>query len=254
MKIVMTGGNGRIGKYMQEWGVEPLAGDITNPSDIDDRVSWAKPDIILHLAAISDIDYCENPANEKEVIGVNLKGTYNLLTVAEKYKAEVVMLSSDHVFSGKRSLANVWGYNEDAKPNPINFYGQSKLAAEGWQQAFSNFKIVRTSYLFDAERLKGKEEFSQPTFIRRSFMYLPHFASHLFHYLQNYSIMPKILHLSGSKVVSWHKFMSAIYPNIESRSREMYDVSPRPYYAGLRTKYKFFLPLSYLDGIKEMLK
>lgn len=250
MNIYMTGGNGRVGKELREWGITPLICDVTDPLQIIDSVSSAKPTHIIHLAAISDVDWCEKPENGQAVIKTNLRGTYNLLDVAEKFKIKVVMLSSDHVFNGKWGWLR--GYREDSTPHPINFYGQSKLAAESLTESYSNFKVVRTSYLFNRERLKGKELQSQPTFIHRSFMYLPHFALRLMQYLGKFDDMPTITHISGSKSVSWYRFMSE-FEDVSPRDVEIPLEAPRPHYAGLKTKYKFFAPISYKEGIAEML-
>ena len=252
-KIYMTGGNGRIGKYMTKWVDGNLECDVTKPETIDDALSKNKPDIILHLAARSSVDWCEKPENEKEAIAVNVWGTFNVLSAAEKIGAKVVMLSSDHVFSGGNRWWRRGAYDEDARTFPINFYGQTKLAAEALLQAFDNFKVVRTSYLFDWDRLQDKIGKPQPTFIRRSFMYLPHFCSDLYLYLQNYDKMPKVLHLSGSKTVSWYEFMSS-FTVVQPKDKEDKTMTKRPLRAGLKTKYKLFPPTSYHVGIKEMLK
>lgn len=252
-KIMMTGGNGRVGKYMAKWVDGNLDCDVTKPETIDDTLSIHKPDIILHLAAKSDIDYCENPANEKEVIATNVRGTFNVLTAAEKTGAKVVMLSSDHLFSGGNRWWGSGPYDEDDKVFPVNFYGQTKLAAEGFLQAFDNFKVVRTSYLFDWERIQSKLGQPQSTFIKRSFMYLPHFCADLYLYLRNYDTMPKVLHLSGSKTCSWFEFMSS-FTVVKPKIQEDKTMTKRPYGAGLKTKYKFFPPTSYHAGVKDMLK
>ena len=251
MKIVMTGGSGFVGKELQQWGIEPLNCDITKPEQVYDSVSSAKPDIIIHLAAISNIDFCEKKENERRVIETNLIGTNTLAQVAGDYNAKVVMLSSDHVFDGKWGWLR--GYREDSTPSPVNFYGYSKFAAEALTEKFDNLKIIRTSYLFNKERLKGKELESQPTFIYRSFMYLPHFCSRLMQYLGRFDEMPTITHITGNKSVSWYKFMSE-FEDVSPRDVEIdYDIAPRPHYAGLKTKYKFFAPVSYEQGITEML-
>jgi dTDP-4-dehydrorhamnose reductase len=250
-KIMMTGGKGFVGKELRGWGIDPLFCDITSSEEVHDAVVTSKPDIIIHLAAISNIDFCESKNNEKLVIDTNLIGTHNILEAAESYGAKVVMLSSDHVFSGK------WGwlrsYREDSTPNPVNFYGYSKFAAEALTEKFPNLKIVRTSYLFNKARLEGKELESQPTFIYRSFMYLPHFCSRLIQYVNNFDKMPTITHITGSKIVSWYKFMSE-FEDVSPRDVEPdYTYAPRPHYAGLKTKYDLFAPVSYTSGIAEML-
>lgn len=254
MKIGVTGYKGRVGSYVV--GFPDFVGldcDVTKPEQIDSELKNKEVDIVLHLASKSSVDWCENPVNEKEVIATNVRGTFNVLTAAEKTGAKVVMLSSDHVFSGGNRWWGSGPYDEDAKTFPVNFYGQTKLAAEGFLQAFDNFKVVRTSYLFDWDRLQSKIGQPQPTFIKRSFMYLPHFCADLYLYLQNYDKMPKVLHLSGSKICSWFEFMSS-FTIVKPKTKEDKTMTKRPYRAGLKTKYKFFLPTSHHAGVKQMLK
>jgi dTDP-4-dehydrorhamnose reductase len=253
-KIMMIGGNGRVGKYMQKLGYKNLECDVTFPVVVSDALWTNKPDIILLLAAKSSIEWCEQPENLQETINVNFRGTFNVLESAEKIGAKVVMISSDHVFSSCKG--GWWGsgpYNEDAKPFPINLYGQTKLAAEGLQREFDNFKVVRTSYLFDWQRLQPKLGQPQPTFIKRSFMYLPHFCNGLHYYLQNYDTMPKLLHLSGSKTVSWFDFMRS-FTVVKPKTKEDKTMTKRPLRAGLKTKYDIFQPTPYQLGVDDMLK
>jgi dTDP-4-dehydrorhamnose reductase len=251
--IMMIGGNGRIGKYMQKLGYKNLECDITKPSTINDSMSKYRPHIVLLLAAKSSIEWCENPDNLQEAINVNTRGVFNVLKSAEMFGANVVMISSDHLFSGGNG--GWWGrgpYNEDAKPFPVNFYGKTKLAAEGALKAFDNFKVVRTSYLFDWERLSTKLGQPQPTFIKRSFMYLPHFCADLSNYLQNYDTMPKLLHISGSVTCSWFDFMRS-FNTVTPKTKEDKSMVKRPYAGGLKTKYNFFVPTPYTLGVSDML-
>jgi dTDP-4-dehydrorhamnose reductase len=258
-KIMMTGATGRIGKELRDYGVLPLSGDVTDDIEISNTVSREKPDILVHLAAVSDVDYCERPENQQRVIDVNLRGTYNVCEAASQVGAKVVMLSTDHVFDGGKGFFHKKGpYKETDTPNPLNFYGNSKYSAEALQEPFSNLYVVRTSYLFDVARLQyGEGAVVQhwPDFIRRSFMYLPHFTSNFYTYLSNLEKMPKLLHLSGSMTVSWYEFMKSLYgKNIIPRKHDLeHDFAPRPKQGGLRTKYKKLFPsYSYLDGIEQM--
>jgi hypothetical protein len=117
---------------------------------------------------------------------------------------------------------------------------------------------VRTSYLFDWDRVGFDKDTVPPTypdFIFRSFMYLPHFISNFYMYLNNLEKMPKLLHVSGSMTVSWYGFMSSVLgKQADKRKYELeYGYAPRPKHGGLRTKYKKLLPsYSYLDGIEQM--
>lgn len=256
-KIMMTGANGRIGKELREYGVLPLSGDVTNPLDLLDPVLQEKPDIIVHMASISDVEFCERPENQEKVISTNLVGTVNVLNVAEEVGAKVVLLSTDHVFGGGVNRTRRGPYLETDTPTPVNFYGCSKFAAEALQEAYVNLYVVRTSYLFDWDRIGFDKDTVPPTypdFIYRSFMYVPHFVSNFYMYLSNLGNMPKLIHIAGSMTVSWYGFMkSVIGKQADRRTKELGTFAPRPYMAGLRTKYNLLPTYSFLDGIDAML-
>lgn len=240
--------------------------DVSKPTQVESCIRNIELDGVLHLAAKSDVEWCERPENESVVTSVNLGGTFNVCRAAQLSGIPVVLLSSDHIYGGR------WGlYREKDKGNPINFYGMSKFSAESLQKAFSNMKIVRTSYLFDHERLTPQltklwESVSEvyPTFIIRTFMYLPHFAMTLCHYLDRLNEMPPILHLSGNKDVSWYDLMREIAIQskrdprlIVPRRQESPNPAPRPYWGGLNIKLSRklgFKQYSYKDGIAQMLK
>lgn len=257
-KILMTGANGRIGKELREYGVLPLSGDVTDPLSLLDTVLQEKPDIIVHMASISDVEYCERPENWERVITTNLTGTANVLNVAEEVGAKVVLLSTDHVFGGGVNKTRKGPYKETDTPTPINSYGLSKFAAEALQEAYDNLYVVRTSYLFDKKRLglvypENVIEIQQPDFIYRSFMYIPHFVSNLYMYLSNVGRMPKLIHIAGSTTISWYGFWKTLFPNVQPRKKKLDMFAPRPYVAGLRTNYKLLPTYSFLDGINAMM-
>lgn len=266
--IGISGHRGRVGSYLLKTypNYIGLDCDVTNYQNVEDCIS--KVDLVLHLAAKSDVEWCERLENQQQVRDVNLRGTLNVCRAASKYNVGVVLLSSDHVFGGS------WGkYRENDKPNPKNFYGFSKFAAESLRTVCDNLKIVRTSYLFDRERLYSKVAALwtgtpdlYPTFIIRTFLYLPHFAENLHKYLSEYDTMPRMLHLSGSKNVSWYDFMITLAKKavlsdykrlIVPKVQESSELAPRPYNGGLHTglsKKLKFKQYSYLDGIDQMLK
>jgi len=250
--FAMTGGSGRLGQYLLNEDVVPLNCDITKPETVIGAIQNLRPDVVIHLASVSDVDYCQNPKNVKELSDVNIRGTYIVARVASEYDIPVVMLSTDHVFNGKRG----WfpPYSEKSKPSPINQYGISKLAGETFISLFDNFKVVRTSYLFDKKRLQEVAKKSVPAFMYRSFMYIPHFISSFMQYLYNLEDMPDILHISGSKTVSWDTFMSeyAGAGNYKAHYEDKKEFAHRPHKGGLRTLYPFFPKRNYIQGLQEM--
>jgi dTDP-4-dehydrorhamnose reductase len=257
--IFYTGVSSAVGNYLSRYGCKPLTCDITDPKSIANAIdSVVSPDVIINLAGKSDPDFCQKPENQEEVIKVNLRGAYNLALEAEKFGIPVVFLSTDHIFDGKHGP-----YKENAKLSvPVNFYGASKLSMEAIANQFRNVKIVRTSYLFYYERIKAHENY--PTFLNRSFMYLPHFAQSLYEYACRIDKMPKILHISGSQTVSWYEFYLAAASvfdwkkeTINPRRKELknFDGAPRPHKAGLKVDLskKLMLPQhDYLRGLRQM--
>lgn len=274
MKISVTGYNGRIGKLLVKSGCFPLVCDITKPEEIDRAIKKDNPSIVVHLASLSDVDFCEEEKNRDKVLQVNYKGTLNLADACHTAKVGMVFLSTDHIFDGKKGP-----YKEDYPyysrnllgqyQHPMNYYGLSKLTAEAIQKIYP-FKIVRTSYNFDKARLihqlnlmKNEVSMEPPAFMNRSFMYIPHFVSVLQEYLDRFYEMPPILHLSGSQTVSWYEFLLAVasiygyskHP-ILPRKKDAKDLfAPRPHKAGLNTslsKKLGFPQFSYIDGIRQM--
>lgn len=263
MRIFVTGYQGRVGSLLLEQGCFPLVCDVTKYDEVEKALHKASPDIVVHLASVSDVDYCE--VHKEHALEVNFLGTKFVADATSKQKCGMVLLSSDHVFGGRkgpykevRFVRNFLGQYD----SPVNFYGITKLAAEGIQQVYPHMKIVRTSYLFSRERLKMELSSSYPTFIHRSFMYIPHFINGLTQYLNRYWEMPSLIHISGNKTISWYDFMldmsslmdgqSHILPNAKYSNK---DHAPRPKKGGLVVELskKFGLPqYSYLDGLKEM--
>lgn len=266
--IGITGHTGRVGKYLLEHCTNVLAlnCDVAQPDEVERSLRQFKVDCVLHLAAKSDVDWCEK--NEKDATAVNLRGTFNVCHAAQILRLPVVLMSSDHIFDG------VWGiYKENSKGQPLNFYGFTKLSAESLRGVFSNLKVIRTSYLFNLERLRPKLENLwnkvpdiYPTFISRTFLYLPHFIEGLLYYLDHLEKMPKVLNISGTKTTSWYDFMLRVarkfdIPNYHKlvlpKQQESGLLVPRPYHGGLHTglSRKLGLPqYSYVQGIDQMVK
>jgi dTDP-4-dehydrorhamnose reductase len=97
--------------------------DITNRSDVKSLVSSFQPNVIFNAAAITNVDWCES--NREEAWKANVTAVENLAEAARKVRAHLVHISSDYVFDGKNGP-----YDEDAKPNPVGYYGKTKLASE----------------------------------------------------------------------------------------------------------------------------
>ena len=211
MTIYCTGGRGRVGKELVELGIKPLEFNILDRDQIRIALlTLQEGDVVCHLAGISDVDYCEKIEYRDVVIATNVRSVFNIAAEAEARKCGMVVISTDHIFSGGNFLGLGRGpYKENAKPNPQNFYAQTKLSAESFVGWFRDYKIVRTSRLFSKNGLEKDilHHNDYPTFIHRSFVSIENFSASLKAYLDRFWEMPSILHVSGDKTISWYDFM-----------------------------------------------
>lgn len=163
--ILITGSNGLVGQALQmclidsgkfnviatslhenrfpryaEIKFEQL--DITNEAQINYLFELYKPDFIIHSAAISQIDYCEE--NKDEAWNINVNGTKYIAKSAKKLNAHLIYLSSDFVFNGFTGM-----YNEIDALDPVSFYGVTKVESEKLiQTELENWSIVRTVLVY----------------------------------------------------------------------------------------------------------
>ncbi len=275
MKIACTGSTGRVGRLLVKQGVVPLSCDITDRGEVKRALDSVSPDVVLHLAGISNVDYCEVLEHWDEVRRVNFRGTVNVVQSCADRHIPVGYLSSEHVFRGHGFFGKPYKENSPIHKGGLNNYALTKIASEALRYAFPNMKVIRTSHLFDWVRLMTEELPTQgtyqiPSFIYRSYLYLPHFTNNLMLYAQRIEQMPAVLHLAGSKTVSQYQFMSEFVRyfhvqgiQIQKRRTEWPTgdgypvVARRPHRAGLDVQLSGSLgfPLySYKDGFQQMAK
>ena len=251
-----------------ERGVIPLNCTISDIGNIEKVLKEKRPDVIINAESRDDIEWCEKPNNQNEVIRINSRGLWNLAVVAEELKIPVIALSTDYIFDGKHGP-----YKEDVKRTlPVNYYGLSKWAMEEGARAFNDVKVIRTSHLFwskDPHIIKYLDEAYSQEKVKvplwhRSFMHIDHFVNSLMVYIENYQRMPKILNISGSETVDLFTFVRTFadavdFPFKYKLLRRYFDdrkVVKHPKRAGLDVglSAKLGLPqYSYLDGL-ELLK
>ena len=164
MRLLITGANGLLGQKLLELAegddrielfatgrrpmVQPPRGgkyvqmDITIPDEVDRIVSHAKPDVVIHTAAMTNVDQCEQ--DRARCWKTNVDAVRYLLTASEKHKAHFVYVSTDFVFDGSHGPLD-----ESEVPNPVNFYGESKAAAEALvKESSTTWSIVRTVLVY----------------------------------------------------------------------------------------------------------
>ncbi len=145
-KILITGSNGLLGQKLVELllknaknqviatargenrlpftdGYEYKSMDITNREQVQDVIDKVKPNVIIHTAAMTNVDQCES---EKDTCWQqNVSSVEYLVEACKKNDCFLLHISTDFIFDGKAGP-----YKEDAEANPISFYGWSKYAAE----------------------------------------------------------------------------------------------------------------------------
>ena len=164
-KILLTGSNGQLGSSIikllkNEFDIiatskthhqyKNYSFDITNKVLCNDVISIHDPDIIINLASLTNVDFCEE--NPGLSMSVNVGGVQNLL---DAFKRKIIHISTDYVFDGKSGP-----YKEKDEPNPINIYGLSKLAGERAVLSRSNNLVIRTNILYDYNENVGASFFN----------------------------------------------------------------------------------------------
>lgn len=97
--------------------------DITNSDEVDRVLTASAPDVVINTAAMTQVDECE--LNHEACWKANVHSVENLVNTCLKNNTHLVHVSTDFIFDGTYGPLD-----ETAKPNPISYYGSSKLAAE----------------------------------------------------------------------------------------------------------------------------
>ncbi len=163
--ILVTGSNGLLGqkiteKIINEGGVNLVATakgvnrfpvtqgyiyaemDISNADLVRSVISQYKPDAIIHTAAVTNVDAAE--ANKELAFELNVLAVLTLIEVCEKSDIQLIHLSTDFIFDGEDGP-----YTEDATPNPLSYYGETKLLAEeAIKKSSCKWAILRTILVY----------------------------------------------------------------------------------------------------------
>ncbi len=123
--------------------------DITKPKQVKQSLSVNSPDIVLHLAAKTDVDACEMEKarkNQSMAWKINVQGTETIAEFCQQKRLRLFYISSDFVFNGEKE-----SYVEEDEPKPINFYGETKYQAEKRVRALGQLATVcRISFPYRA--------------------------------------------------------------------------------------------------------
>ena len=164
-KILITGSNGLLGqklidlylknndvkliatarginRYPIDEGYEYAIMDITSFEQVQEVIKKYKPHCIINTAAMTNVDQCEEDMVGAE--NLNINAVSHLIDAANQVDAHFIQLSTDFIFDGKAGP-----YKEDDEPNPLSFYGKTKLEAEKIIRTKSNkWSIIRTILVY----------------------------------------------------------------------------------------------------------
>ena len=154
--ILVTGASGFVGsRVVSRWRNEyvvlaPTRAelDITDSKSVNSYFMLNYPDVVVHLAAISNTGYCEQ--NPDESYRVNVESVCNLAAACARNGVKLVFFSSDQVYNGNYESGPL---SEDVEVRPETVYGRHKLEAEQRALELCPAAVaLRASWMYDVER------------------------------------------------------------------------------------------------------
>ena len=119
--------------------------DIADDAAFTEKVGAAKPDAIVHCAAMTKVDDCET--NRELAFKLNEEGSRNVALAAKISGARLIAISTDYVFSGEPPR-EPWAWSETDIPRPRTVYGASKFAGEQMiQMILPEAVVLRIAWL-----------------------------------------------------------------------------------------------------------
>jgi dTDP-4-dehydrorhamnose reductase len=116
--------------------------DVLDPDSIQSVLERYRPDAVIHTAAMTNVDTCE--AQRELAYQLNVESVKSLVRVCEQLNIQFIHLSTDFIFDGAAGP-----YDETALPNPLSYYGETKLAAEEVvKQSSCPWVIIRTILVY----------------------------------------------------------------------------------------------------------
>jgi len=164
-RVLLTGSNGLLGqklmdlylgiddieliatargdnRYPRREGYTYASLDITNEKEVQSVIAKYAPDCIINTAAMTNVDSCET--DKEGCDKLNVDAVAYLVAAANEVEAHLIHLSTDFIFDGKKGP-----YKEDDEPNPLSYYGHSKLLAENMVRQYCHkWSIARTVLVY----------------------------------------------------------------------------------------------------------
>lgn len=119
--------------------------DITDGAAVQQVLTDAQPDAVIHCAAWTAVDAAEEPENQPKVRAINAGGTAHIAQACRALGCKMMYISTDYVFDGQGTAP--WD-PECTDYRPLNVYGQTKLEGELAVAALERYFIVRIAWVF----------------------------------------------------------------------------------------------------------
>lgn len=196
--------------------------DITDAKAVAGIIKDVRPDIVIHTAAMTDVDGCE--LDKEKTYKINSEGTKNVAIACKETDSILIYISTDFVFDGKKKAP----YKEEDIPNPLNVYADSKLKGEVAVKAvLKRYFIIRTGWLYgrhgknfvDTILAKAKTENTlkivddqkgSPTYTKDLAKAIHVLLDKVFTKDPERSVQYGTYHVSNSGSVSWYEYTRAI--------------------------------------------
>lgn len=239
MKVLLTGTTGQVGWELARTllpvgeviAVDRSQADLADLNSLRAIIQHHKPDVIVNPAAYTAVDKAETEQELAFLINAEAPGV--MAEEAKKIGALLVHYSTDYVFDGTKSTP----YTEDDATNPINIYGQSKLAGEqSIQSVAGDYLILRTSWVYasrgnnflktilrlaeEREELKiVADQIGSPTWARLIAETTAHIVRQAMFERQSNSFNSGVYNLTSSGETSWYGFAQKIVDIVREQGK-----------------------------------
>ena len=200
MKLLVLGGSGLIGNallknsknefdilttfYKNPISIKNIRSFQYDLNNLRELLEKEKPDVLVNTMGYSNIDFCELNKSDAEMLHVEV--TEKICKICENISTKQIFLSSDYVFDGEKG-----NYSEDDVPNPVNYYGLSKLKAEQLILKNPINTVIRTSVIYDwdyrarffnsvIKNLQNNQEVNATTDVYNSVTFLDNLVESIF--------------------------------------------------------------------------
>ncbi|BBG24358.1 hypothetical protein IC006_1669 [Sulfuracidifex tepidarius] len=156
VKVIIIGASGQLGREIASlvpgslltYNSTPIPSgvklDVSNELQVSDFILKNRPDVIINTSAITNVDKCEE--DRELAYKVNAVSAKFITRSASVVGAYLVHISTDYVFDGEKGM-----YKEDDLPNPVNYYGLTKLLGETYVLSYDLSLVIRTSGVFGSK-------------------------------------------------------------------------------------------------------